>query len=129
MLAPRLPPAPPRLSMTTCLPSCLLSVADSGRAKASVPPPAAKGTIMITALVGQFCAPASRPRRASAAQASAYTSFMDLLPTWGLHILLNQGLRSGNLCDLSAAHDLAANEPFVVGFDRFEVVEVLHHHA
>src|SRR5262245_33312939 len=41
-----LPPAPGRLSGTTLWPSCLLSASAMIRAKMSVEPPAANGTIM-----------------------------------------------------------------------------------
>ena len=53
MLAPTVPPAPPRLSMISDLPVDLENCAASGRAKASVPPPAGNGTTMLTGLVGQ----------------------------------------------------------------------------
>jgi hypothetical protein len=60
MLAPSVPPAPPRLSMMSCLPVSLANWADSGRAKASVPPPAGNGTIIVTGLVGQPTGRAAR---------------------------------------------------------------------
>jgi hypothetical protein len=39
--------------MIICLPVKRANWADKGRAKASVPPPAGKGTIMFTGLAGQ----------------------------------------------------------------------------
>src|SRR6187431_1050755 len=53
MPAPTVPPAPPRLSMITWRPSERVSTAVSGRAKASVPPPAGKGTTKETGRFGQ----------------------------------------------------------------------------
>src|SRR5574343_667786 len=54
MPAPSVPPAPPRLSMISCLPVRRENWADRGRAKASVPPPAGNGTTIVTGLVGQL---------------------------------------------------------------------------
>src|SRR5688500_5253280 len=66
MLAPSVPPAPPRLFTTMVLPVTLANWADKGRAKASVPPPAGKGTIKVTGLVGQEdCASAANGQAAT----------------------------------------------------------------
>ncbi len=51
--APTVPPAPARFSISTRLPSWASSWAASGRAKASVPPPAANGTMKVTGFSGQ----------------------------------------------------------------------------
>jgi len=51
-----LPPAPTRLSTTTCWPSVSLSLADIDRAMTSVEPPAAKLTTMRTGFAGHVCA-------------------------------------------------------------------------
>jgi hypothetical protein len=40
--------------MISCLPVSLANEADMGRANASVPPPAGKGTTMFTGLLGQL---------------------------------------------------------------------------
>ena len=50
------PPAPPRFSTMTRWPSCPSSCWAIGRAKASVPPPAAKGTISVIVRPGQVWA-------------------------------------------------------------------------
>ena len=47
-----MPPAPARFSISTRLPSWVSSWAASGRAKASVPPPAANGTTNVIGLSG-----------------------------------------------------------------------------
>src|SRR6187549_2361645 len=47
------PPAPPRLSITTCWPRISESFAASGRATVSVPPPGGNGTIILIGLLGQ----------------------------------------------------------------------------
>src|SRR5262249_9529961 len=49
-------PAPARFSISTRLPSCVSSWAASGRAKASVPPPAANGTMKVIGFSGHDCA-------------------------------------------------------------------------
>ena len=56
-----------------CLPGALVRCAVSGRAKASVPPPAGKGTTMVTGLLGQLlpCASASGLASASAVASSS----------------------------------------------------------
>src|SRR4051812_39354578 len=54
-----LPPAPGRLSTTTCWPKFLVSSCATSRATMSVEPPGAKPTSMRIVLVGKFCAPAA----------------------------------------------------------------------
>ncbi len=54
--APTVPPAPPRFSITMRWLSCWSSWAASGRAKASVPPPAGNGTMKVIGRCGQLCA-------------------------------------------------------------------------
>src|SRR6185369_9245592 len=56
MAAPSVPPAPLRLSTTIDWPSARPTCAASGRAKASFTPPAANGTIQVTALAGHASA-------------------------------------------------------------------------
>jgi hypothetical protein len=69
--APSVPPAPPLLSMTNWRPTFLVICANSGRAKASVPPPGGKGTTMVTGLVGHAEAWAWTQGAASALEAAA----------------------------------------------------------
>jgi hypothetical protein len=57
MPAPRVPPAPPRLSITSCREVSLANCAESGLAKASVPPPAGKGTTRLTGRAGHALCP------------------------------------------------------------------------
>src|SRR4051794_9594704 len=59
--------------MMSCLPVCLVNCAASGRANASVPPPAGKGTIIITGRVGHAapCAFAKGATPATPAAAAA----------------------------------------------------------
>jgi hypothetical protein len=54
--APTVPPAPARFSISTRLPNCVSSWAASGRANASVPPPAANGTMKVIGLSGHVWA-------------------------------------------------------------------------
>ena len=56
IFAPRVPPAPPRLSIIICLPRFFVHCADKGLAIASVPPPAGNGTIIVMGLEGQLSA-------------------------------------------------------------------------
>src|SRR3989442_4381466 len=59
MSAPMLPPAPARFSTTNCWPKALESSGAIARARMSVVPPGAKGTTILTGLVGQLlCAAA-----------------------------------------------------------------------
>ncbi|MNT64360.1 hypothetical protein D3C72_2022530 [compost metagenome] len=71
MEPPMLPPAPARLSTMTDWPSSVVSAWPMMRARMSVVPPAAKGTTMVTGLLGKACAIAallpSRPAPAMAA--------------------------------------------------------------
>ena len=54
--APIMPPAPPIFSMITCCCSASLNPACKIRATASIGPPAANGTTMVTGRVGQVSA-------------------------------------------------------------------------
>ena len=69
--APSVPPAPPLLSITRGLPVSLVNCAPSGRANASVPPPAGNGTSSVTGLAGHACAQPALGR-AKAAAASTW---------------------------------------------------------
>jgi hypothetical protein len=68
--APIVPPAPPRFSITNCWPSICESLAVSGRATVSVPPPGGNGTITLTGLLGQSCASAGMPASIISANAT-----------------------------------------------------------
>src|SRR5947207_3733062 len=65
-----LPPAPPRVSITTCWPHTSESRSPMTRAMMSVAPPAANGTITRTKRFGQACCAnagrATRPAEAAA---------------------------------------------------------------
>src|SRR5712664_1272187 len=54
------PPAPPRLSTTTCWPSDLLILSATMRPSASLPPPGGNGMTSVTGRVGYACAAAGR---------------------------------------------------------------------
>src|SRR5258706_13535089 len=55
---PIMPPAPPRLSTTTCCPSCEDSLGAMMREVISVPPPGANGLTHLIACCGHACAQA-----------------------------------------------------------------------
>jgi hypothetical protein len=57
--------------MMNCLPKFLLSTAVSGRAKASVPPPAGKGTTIVTGLFGQLLCASAKGLASTMAPASS----------------------------------------------------------
>ncbi len=69
-VAPSVPPAPPRLSMMSDWFVSRENCPDSGRANASVPPPAGNGTIIVTGFVGQPCWARAAPRRTAAPAAA-----------------------------------------------------------
>jgi hypothetical protein len=69
MSAPITPPAPPRLSTTTGLPSLSESFCAIVRAVKSVPPPAANGTINRIGFVGNSTSPAVADPAAKASRA------------------------------------------------------------
>src|SRR6185436_9437591 len=78
-VAPRLPPAPPRFSITTCWPQIWDSFSPSSRAEMSVAPPGGNGTMKRTGRCGQFggedCAAAAAAN--SAASRPTMIFFMD----------------------------------------------------
>src|SRR6476659_7197632 len=59
LAAPSVPPAPATFSTINCWPSAAEYLTDSGRAKASTPPPGANGLTIVTGFAGQACAWAS----------------------------------------------------------------------
>src|SRR5262245_21597320 len=63
------PPAPPRVSTTTCWPSSAESPLASERPNRSAAPPAANGTISLSGRFGNGCAPAAGGSSAAAARA------------------------------------------------------------
>src|SRR5262245_8654121 len=63
------PPAPPRVSTTTCWPSSADSPLASERPNRSAAPPAANGTISLSGRFGNGCAPAADGSSAAAARA------------------------------------------------------------
>src|SRR3954470_12097819 len=72
------PPPPARFSISTRVPSCWSSCTASGRANASVPPPAANGTINMIGFCGQDWAsagPAPIQRLARAATIRVHARF------------------------------------------------------
>src|SRR5262245_646625 len=64
--APVSPPAPPRVSTTTCWPSSADSPLASERPNRSAAPPAANGTISLSGRFGNGCAPAAGGSSAAA---------------------------------------------------------------
>jgi hypothetical protein len=91
MPAPTVPPAPPRLSMITWRPSERVSTAVSGRAKASVPPPAGKGTTNETGRVGQ---PAWAPRGTDEGQGEGGAGGGENLASAGAGAVVGSGMGS-----------------------------------
>src|SRR5262249_47063707 len=83
-LEPVMPPAPGTFSITTCWPRISLNRAARMRASVSIGPPAAYGTTMVIARVGQSCALAVKGASRNAIAATALpmifrmTSFREL---------------------------------------------------
>src|SRR6218665_699817 len=148
MPAPSVPPAPPLLSISTCLPRALVMCALSGRAKASVPPPAGNGTISVTGLLGQSAAPcASAQGAASVASAVAASRrrpwrggqpaggegvirFIPCLLLWcgGETVCVKKkGQPLQQPLQGPGGDHLAMHETLVVVFDVVQVVEVIDH--
>src|SRR3990167_2242724 len=138
MPAPSVPPAPPLLSMTNCLPVFLTIAANNGRAKASVPPPGGKGTTMVTGLVGHDWAWA-RPQGAKAISAAALASRVrrGWAAEGGERVMLSP---VGARCEASRAgseqgrkgagmYHPTPHETVVAGLDAGQVVEVVDHQA
>src|SRR6266513_1206322 len=99
-LVPMLPPEPPRLSTMTGWLHFSASFCAIGRARMSLPPPGGKGTVSLTGLVGNACAPASC---VNAAARKAMVRWRSLFK--GISMKLNPGAR-----DLAPPQDFLRDE-------------------
>src|SRR3954463_11289710 len=134
--APTVPPAPPRLSMISCLPVCLANCAPSGRANASVPPPAGNGTIIVTGLTGHaaFCARAKGAAAAAAAAANPRRTARRCMLWESMLLCLlcrgHAGLRSTvQVRDRRSHRDFTLRQQRPVLVEPLGIVQIIDHEA
>src|SRR5262252_3805296 len=123
--------------MTNWRPRFLVSTAVSGRANASVPPPAGNGTISMTGLLGHVCALTAPPPNAATAAAARSTTRRESrafevmrsprsrcsAPSLSVRARLQQRRKRARM------YHPAVHETIVASLDARQVVQVVDHQA